>query len=77
MECLDIPVDHRLQSLIRKILPPGISRTTGDHIQILREFGDRLSWQDRRPICVNELNFGLDLACPETTGGVLVLLQQP
>jgi hypothetical protein len=77
MECLGIPVDYQLRSLICKTLPPGISKTTGAHIQILCEFGDRPSWRDREPICMNELNFGLDLAGPETTGGILVLLQQP
>ncbi|RFU24362.1 hypothetical protein B7463_g11975, partial [Scytalidium lignicola] len=58
------------------IRPAGISKVTGAHVQILREFGERLRWGDDS-INISELSFGLDLAGPDTTGGILVLLQQP
>ncbi|KAH6668543.1 hypothetical protein B0J14DRAFT_169192 [Halenospora varia] len=77
MECLGIPVDHRLRTLIRKIRPIGISKVTGAHLQILREFGESLVGEDDEPINISELNFALDLAGPDTTGGILVLLLQP
>lgn len=49
----------------------------GDHVQILREFGESLVWDDDEPTNISELNFALDLAGPDTIGGILVLLQQP
>jgi hypothetical protein len=77
MECLGIPVDYRLRGLIRRIRPIGISKALGPHVQILREFGESLLWDGDEPINISELNFALDLAGPDTIGGILVLLQQP
>jgi hypothetical protein len=68
-------VDHRLGSLIRKIRPIGISKAVGAHVQILREFGESLRWENKC-IEISKLNFGLEFAGPDTTGGILVLLEQ-
>ena len=72
-------MDHRLRRLIRNIRPIDISKAMGAHVQILREFGESLRWDESDDECVeiSELNFALYLAGPDTTGGILVLLEQP
>jgi hypothetical protein len=80
MNCLGIPADHRLRRLVS---PVGTTARPGrsEHIRILNNFGETLghlqqdgSFNSIRP---SELDFGLELARPETAGGVVIILQHP
>jgi hypothetical protein len=77
---LGIPADDRLGQLVSPVQTtarPGRS----EHVRILKRFGDILGYQQEdgspSPIRPSELDFGLELARPETTGGVVVILQHP
>ena len=77
MECLQIPVDHRLRRIIRLRRNLESSSEMGKHVQILEDFGNSLTEDDGKLIHCAELNFALDLARPNITGGVVVALLQP
>ncbi|GIZ45889.1 hypothetical protein CKM354_000903700 [Cercospora kikuchii] len=79
MRCLGIPVDHRLRGLRRT---PGEQQPTQDstseHIRILSEFGRSLTDKnDDDFLSAHELDFGLELARPECTGGLVIVLYRP
>ena len=75
MECLDIPVDHRLLHIIKELQFPAYSETS-DHLKILKEWGDPLTWDGAR-LKNTRIHHALELAKPATKGGVLVALLQP
>jgi len=76
MECLDIPVDHRLTPLIRGMkIPNQTQRST--HLDTLQYWGDLLSKYRKEPIPSTEIYHALELAKPGTKGGVLVVLPEP
>ncbi|KAL2839642.1 hypothetical protein BJY01DRAFT_250371 [Aspergillus pseudoustus] len=75
MECLDIPVDHRLMSFIRGIKIPNYTRKS-THLEILQRWG-AFSRYGKAPIPSAQLHHALELAKPATKGGVLVVLLEP
>lgn len=79
MECLGIPVDHRLRSLIREVRPIDSNVLDSDHIRILQEFGTSLKVGEDEDdyLATCDLSFGIEMARPETKGGILVALLQP
>lgn len=80
MYCLGIPADHRLRRLVSPVQISAQS-SRSEHIRILKSFGGTLEYQQEdgssSPILSSELDFGLELARPETTGGIVVILQHP
>lgn len=76
MQCLQIPVDHRLRDIIRRARPLGVNYEQGRHVEVLRNFGASLRY-GKEPIPAAALNFAYDLAGPDTTGGIVVALEQP
>jgi hypothetical protein len=78
MHCLRIPADHRLRRLVS---PVGTTARPGrsEHIRILNNFGETLEYlqQDGSFNSIRPSDFGLELARPETTGGVVIILQHP
>lgn len=77
MECLGIPIDHRLRRLIREVRPIDTNAGDTDHIQILQEFGTSLKIGTRDYLATCDLSFGIEMARPESKGGVVVVLLQP
>jgi hypothetical protein len=75
MECLGIPIDHRLRRLIREVRPIDSDALDSDHIRILQKFGTSLKIGASLATC--DLSFGIEMARPETKGGVVVVLLQP
>lgn len=78
MLCLDIPPDHRLIRS-RTVEPPPHSPPTLDntHIDILGNFGRKLIKDDANDVSWAELDFTLEMARPESTGGLAIILAQP
>lgn len=76
MECLGIPVDHRLRRLIRKAQPINTNEDS-EHIRILQRFGKSLKNGQSDYLSTYDLSFGLELARPESKAGVVVVLLQP
>ncbi|KAJ5383746.1 hypothetical protein N7517_001657 [Penicillium concentricum] len=73
MECLGIPVDHRLRRLIREGRSMDANGADSKHVQLLLEFGSSIILNEHAyPMC--DLGFELEMARPETKGGVLVAL---
>ncbi|KAI1828752.1 hypothetical protein DTO027I6_10311 [Penicillium roqueforti] len=77
MECLGIPIDHRLRRLIREVQPRDTNGEDSDHIRILHEFGTSLKIGTRDYLTPCDLSFGIEMARPESKGGIVVVLQQP
>ncbi|KAJ5115979.1 hypothetical protein N7456_000327 [Penicillium angulare] len=84
MECLGIPIDHRLRRVIRETKRIDREDEYSKHIQILHDFGSSLTvheevhggvHEESYPIC--DLSFALEMARPEVKGGVLVVLERP
>lgn len=83
MHCLEIPVDHRLPNLASLLYhnePAHGPRS--EHVDILSKFGQSLSIERddgkiRSRLPADELDFGLELARPECTGGLVVALHHP
>ncbi|EMC97235.1 hypothetical protein BAUCODRAFT_444728 [Baudoinia panamericana UAMH 10762] len=79
MRCLDIPTDHRLRKILN--CQPKLQQSSGersDHLRILEKFGQGiLRSAQASAVSVPELDFCLELARPETTGGIVVVLQHP
>ncbi|KAL4877423.1 hypothetical protein BJY04DRAFT_128866 [Aspergillus karnatakaensis] len=75
MECLGIPVDHRLVTIIKDLHLP-LYAESSDHLNILKKWGES-STCGERPLERSRIHHGLELAKPGTTGGVLVALLQP
>lgn len=75
MKCLGIPVDHRLRRIIKNSPDPKLGVERSDHIDILHELGSTTERKDE--IATGELNHLLELASPETQGGVLPVLLRP
>lgn len=76
MECLGIPIDHRLRRLIRKAQPINTDEDS-EHVRILQRFGKDLKIGQRDYLSTYDLSFGLELARPESKAGVVVVLLQP
>lgn len=77
MECLGIPIDHRLRRLIREVRPIDTSGEESDHIRILQEFGTSLKIGTSDYLTPCDLSFGIEMARPESKGGIIVVLLQP
>lgn len=81
MTCLQIPVDHRLRKIIKDFGPiTSPTQALGNHVKLLHEFGDRLIYDgdaSKKAVSVLNMDFTLQLARPESTGGVLALLLHP
>lgn len=76
MECLGVPIDHRLRRVIREARRIDRDKENSDHIQLLHSFGSSLEVDESDyPIC--DLSFGLEMARPELKGGVLIVLERP
>jgi hypothetical protein len=73
--CLDIPIDHRLRSLLQPYQRDS-HPCAAKHAKILEKYGKALL-NSRKDISGAEIQFNKTLAMPETKGGVLILLQQP
>lgn len=73
MECLSIPIDHRLRQLIRKALSINANGDS-EHIRILQRFGKSLKNGQSDYFSTYDLSFGLELARPESKAGVVVVL---
>ncbi|RAL03040.1 uncharacterized protein BO80DRAFT_443289 [Aspergillus ibericus CBS 121593] len=77
MDCLGIPVDHRLQKIIQRLRVPSFFDESS-HLVTLENFGRTLLYaENKQPISTDELNHGLELAGPGTKGGLLIALYQP
>jgi hypothetical protein len=77
MECLDIPVDHRLVHIIKNLSLPNYTEPS-DHLKVLKEWGESPRYPDGTMTRSSEMHHGLELAKPATKeGGVLVILLQP
>jgi hypothetical protein len=76
MQCLGIPIDHRLRCIIREAPSIDTSRTKSEHVDLLYKFGTALKVDDR-DYPLYDLNFALEMARPESKGGVLIALLQP
>ncbi|KAB5517549.1 hypothetical protein GE09DRAFT_1158220 [Coniochaeta sp. 2T2.1] len=77
MECLGIPIDHRLRRRIRGVRTTNASGQDGEHVRILHDFGIALESDGSRYLQICDLSFGIEMARPETKGGVLVALLRP
>ncbi|KAL2785376.1 hypothetical protein BJX66DRAFT_343132 [Aspergillus keveii] len=75
MECLGIPVDHRLVKIIQDLDLP-ICTEASDHLETLKRWGELLH-NDEGRLKSSMIHHGLELAKPATKGGVLVALLQP
>jgi hypothetical protein len=73
--CLDIPIDHRLRSLLQPY-QPNSDICAAKHAKILEQYGKALQ-NSGEDIRWSEIQFAKTLAMPETKGGVLILLLQP
>lgn len=76
MECLGIPIDHRLRRVIRETRHMDRDQENSEHLQLLRRFGSSLEI-DNSDYPIFDLSFGLEMARPELKGGVLIVLQRP
>ena len=75
--CLQIPIDHRLRSLLRPHSPVSNPFTgQSEHASILEKYGRDLQSSGEK-IGRPEIDFAKKLAMPETKGGIVILLQQP
>ncbi|KAJ6019761.1 hypothetical protein N7499_003165 [Penicillium canescens] len=77
MECLVMPIDHRLRRLIREVRPIDTNGEDSDHIRILHKFGTSLKIEKTDYLTPSDLSFGIEMARPESKGGMVVVLQQP
>lgn len=76
MECLGVPIDHRLRRVIHEARRVDRDKGNSEHIRILHSFGSSLKVDlSDYPIC--DLSFGLEMARPELKGGVLIVLERP
>ncbi|OQE10571.1 hypothetical protein PENFLA_c089G10859 [Penicillium flavigenum] len=76
MQCLGIPIDHRLRCIIREAPSIDTSRTNSEHVRLLYEFGTSLK-VDGSDYPLYDLSFALEMARPESKGGLLIALLQP
>ncbi|KAJ6126984.1 hypothetical protein N7523_002596 [Penicillium sp. IBT 18751x] len=76
MQCLNIPIDHRLRWIIREAPSMGSSETSSEHVHLLHDFGTSLE-VDGDDYPLEDLSFALEMARPESQGGVLIALLQP
>ena len=65
MQCLGIPIDHRLRRLIREAKSMETNGVDSKHIRLLYEFGTSLKL-DEREYPISDLSFGLEMARPES-----------
>ncbi|KAJ6019701.1 hypothetical protein N7522_001768 [Penicillium canescens] len=77
MECLAMPIDHRLRRLIREVRPIDTNGEDSDHIRTLHKFGTSLKIETTDYLTPSDLSFGIEMARPESKGGMVVVLQQP
>ncbi|KAJ6065995.1 hypothetical protein N7499_012069 [Penicillium canescens] len=74
MECLGVPIDHRLRRVIRQARRT--DKENSDHIQLLHSFESSLEVDESDyPTC--DLSFGLEMARSELKGGVFIVLERP
>ncbi|CAG7936144.1 unnamed protein product [Penicillium salamii] len=77
MECLGIPIDHRLRHVIRNARPTYTDIGDSGHVQILKDFGDSLKVKCGDYLSTNDLSFGLEMARPASKGGLVIALLRP
>jgi hypothetical protein len=74
--CNGVPVDHRL----KRFLPSAkqrYSQGVGEHVDIIRAFGNTMVRDNKTIPKKHEVEFAAWLAKPDTTGGLVIALQQP
>jgi hypothetical protein len=76
MQCLGIPVDFRLRKFIREWRRPVLSDLTSTHIKTLYDFGKQVKGENAE-LTSDQVSFALDLAKPQTQGGVVIVVLQP
>lgn len=80
MECLGIPIDHRLRRTIRRARIELHTGNFSKHVEILHAFGASLE-REGAPgtayLSIPELSFGIEMAKPASKGRVLVALCRP
>jgi rhodanese-related sulfurtransferase len=75
MECLGVPVDHRIIKIIKCVkYPPHNDRSS--HPDVLEAFSQTAKRRDK-PITEGESHLTSELAGPDTRGGVLITLLRP
>ncbi|KAL1965857.1 hypothetical protein VTN77DRAFT_4990 [Rasamsonia byssochlamydoides] len=77
MECLGIPIDHRLRRIIRRAQIKRPCDENAGHLRILYEFGSRLVYEEDRNVPVCEIDFATEMARPDSKGGIVVALYRP
>lgn len=76
MECLGIPIDHRVRRVIREARSMNTSVPDSKHLEPLYGLGTCLKI-NKEEYPMNDLSFGLEMARQESKGGVLIALLQP
>lgn len=76
MQCLGIPIDHRLRRLIREAQSVDTKQADSNHLLPLHDFGMSLT-VDEHEYPISDLSFGLEMARPESKGGLLIALLRP
>lgn len=80
MRCLEIPVDHRLRRWISTKCG-SLGSGPSQHVHLLKLLGDDVKSQLPGGVpfglAMDEIDFGLELARPETKGGIVILLYHP
>ncbi|KAF2278991.1 uncharacterized protein EI97DRAFT_431208 [Westerdykella ornata] len=75
--CLGVPIDHRLEPVFATgLITPDPFAAPGGHARTIESYGRRRQ-KYGVGISDNEVKFAKWLAMPETTGGVVIVLQQP
>jgi hypothetical protein len=80
MLCLEIPLDYRLSKIIKDFRSvPQRSHNHSEHLKLLYNFGKLLYYNgnEAEKVPPLELDFALQLARPEITGGILIVLLHP
>ncbi|KAL1954752.1 hypothetical protein VTO42DRAFT_752 [Malbranchea cinnamomea] len=72
----DIAIDHRLRPLFKPVSLRSQGVPNGTHVQDIRAIGSRIT-RGGEEIPAEEIETTVDLARPETEGGIAVVLSQP
>ncbi|PQE27949.1 hypothetical protein CJF30_00009155 [Rutstroemia sp. NJR-2017a BBW] len=74
--CNGIPVDHRLKQFLTSARQKH-SHEVGKHVDLIETFGNTMVRDNRTTPTKHEAGFAAWLARPDTTGGLVIALQQP
>lgn len=69
--CLNVAVDHRLLPLFKPLPTTGSDHPGSNHLNLIQRLGDK------HHIPSEEIGVTVDLASPESVGGICFILQQP